>query len=293
MTSPATVWLDEARSFFQNGREQITTLSADPGVAASLTFTHELPSALAMGTILSVETEVMYVLSGTTTSATVMRGHMGSTAVAHAIGTVVRVNPVVTDFRLLQALNHELRSLSSPSNGLYRIDEVDLDVSAARHGYDLEGYAESQVLGLQTVLQQSTTGDYWTRLNGVRLTPMPGNADFPSGYGVFLTGMPSFPSDIRLVLKTGFSTLADGTTTLESTGLPETAWDIPPMGAAVRLAGPNEVRRSQIDIQPGSRRGDEVPPGAIFNSTRSLMMLHQSRIAEEANRLRARYPEYL
>jgi hypothetical protein len=69
--------------------------------------------------------------------------------------------------------------------------------------------------------------------------------------------------------------------------------DIPPLGAAINLAAPGEIRRSFLDGQSDPRADEDVPSGARTNSVRWLMQRRQVRIAEESARLSRDYPTLL
>ena len=76
-----------------------------------------------------------------------------------------------------------------------------------------------------------------------------------------------------------------------STGLQSTAYDLPPLGAALALMAAAPIRREFIDAQGSSRRAEEVPPGAISGSIRDLRFRRETRVAAEAARLATMYPQ--
>ena len=75
------------------------------------------------------------------------------------------------------------------------------------------------------------------------------------------------------------------------TGLAPTAYDLPPLGAAMALMTTTPIRREFLDAEGTSRMADEVPPGAISASFRDLMGRRRARLQAEAGRLVARYPQ--
>jgi hypothetical protein len=104
---------------------------------------------------------------------------------------------------------------------------------------------------------------------------------------------PAYPGyNLRVVYR---SLLTMPTTTLanvSSTGLLPSAQDLPPIGAAIRLMSGREIKRNFTEGQGDTRRASEVPPGAIMQSSRNLQILRQQRIAAEAARLDALYPNF-
>jgi hypothetical protein len=65
--------------------------------------------------------------------------------------------------------------------------------------------------------------------------------------------------------------------------------DIPPLGAEIQLTLPREIRRNFMGSQPDPRKAPEVPAGSISNSVQAMMMLYNTRISEEADRLMRQY----
>jgi hypothetical protein len=87
-------------------------------------------------------------------------------------------------------------------------------------------------------------------------------------------------------------TLITATTDAKSgTGLPSTAYDLPPLGAALALMTTTPIRREFLDAQGMHRRAEEVPPGAISASMRDLRMRREMRVAAESARIAAMYPQ--
>ena len=70
-----------------------------------------------------------------------------------------------------------------------------------------------------------------------------------------------------------------------------TAYDLPPLGAALNLMSTTPIRREFLDAQGSSRRAEEVPPGAISASMRDLRARRSRRIESEASRIVGMYPQ--
>jgi hypothetical protein len=96
---------------------------------------------------------------------------------------------------------------------------------------------------------------------------------------------------IRVKYRAPFGQLVNLTDNVGTvTGLPDSAMDIPPMGAAMRLVAPREIKRNFTESQGEPRRSEEVPPGAVAGSWRGLAGMRAQRILSEAMRLAAMYP---
>jgi hypothetical protein len=63
------------------------------------------------------------------------------------------------------------------------------------------------------------------------------------------------------------------------------------MGVMLRMMNAREVKRNFIETQSDTRRSDEVPPGAVRDSTTNIQRLRRERITAEAGRLKAEYPQ--
>lgn len=221
-----------------------------------------------------------------------IRGQYGTTGASHAAASTVWVNPKYSRFQVLRAINEELRSLSAA--GLYRVTALDLTATATRSGYDMTGVTPDDVLDIVEVLaDQPGPATHWQPISSYRLIRDASTTDFASGLGIVLNE-PGYPGHtVRVTYKRRFSSvaIADAATALEtSAGIDPEAHDIVAIGAAIRLLASREVRRSQLNAQPDTRRGEEVPPGASLQSARGLIALWERRIAEEKTRLARRYP---
>ena len=79
------------------------------------------------------------------------------------------------------------------------------------------------------------------------------------------------------------------TTDVTTTGITPTMVDIPPLGAEIQLTLPREIRRNFMSSQPDPRKAPEIPAGSISNSVQAMMMLYNTRISEESDRLMRQY----
>lgn len=292
--STAQTWIDRTRSRLLNGhvtdRNQLTANYT----AGDTTLSFKYPlGAITKGARLSVGLNIFYVwdVGSNGTSATVSGGQEGSTDANAASGATVLVRPRFTDFEILTTLNEELAALSSPFNGLCQVKTFDLTYNTSIDGYDLTGISDLQAV-YEVRYQEPGPYKDWPRIpsHHWRLDRSAFLSDFPSGNAIKImqAGWPGY--DIRVLYKAPYTTLTDSTTNLSTTGLHAQAWDIPPLGAAIRLMEGREIKRNFTESQPDTRRATEVPPGAVANSVRPLMIAYQGRIAQESARLEALYP---
>ena len=291
----AQTWIDETKNLlltdYVEECDTLGTLLNDS--ETTVNFTHDTPG-IVPGAIIEIGTELMYVFSvnATTNDATVRRGFRGTTAASHSAGDLVTINPKFPAQLVLNAINDELADLSSPQNGLYQMKTVEFTFNSAQDGYNLTGVTDD-ILSVYQVTYSDLGSEAsepviptWT-LRRDRNT-----ASFASGYALILHDDANSGQAVRVQYKTGFTALAATSTALSTVGLHSSAYDLPTIGAALRLMSTRPVRREFIDEQGSSRRADEVPAGAISASMRDLRALRETRINAEAARLDQQYPMY-
>lgn len=288
-------WVQATRRHLMSGRQEERNVLSAPYTAGSgtLSFTN-VPTGIVPGARLGIGLNVFYVLTvnNASLSATVIGGQDGSVDVAAPTGSLVRVNPRFTDFDITETLAADLADLSSPENGLFQIRSVDIAYSGVTTGYDLSGVTDL-IDVYQVLAQEPGTSKGWTRLNrgGYRLDRGALASVFPSGLGLMLHGSAYQGLTVRVLYRSGFITPPTLATDLNTTGLPTTAYDIPPLGAAMRLVIPREIKRNFSEAQSDTRRAAEVGAGATAASYRPIAALRASRIAAEASRLVAAWPD--
>ena len=288
MTSTASLIASARRWLQSSGRPEYNRLTdaidADD-TAIELDFAL---GGIAPNAILGIDLEEVLVWAAATPSATsVQRGWNGSVAASHSAGTVVEVNQMFSAWRILNELNAELESLSSPITGLRRVKTVATTATVAST-YNLA----ADVVDILAV-QYNDVGpsNEWPLLRRWDLLHDQDTAVFPSGKAITLFEMPSPGRTIRVTYSARFGTLSTLTDDVEATtGLPESAHDIPAIGAAARLLASRESRRSQLDAQPEARRAADVPPGTARSAAAQLFALRDRRVREEAARFAALYP---
>ena len=147
--------------------------------------------SIAPGVIFSVELELMYVISwdSATNTATVIRGYYGSVASNHVDNVVIYLNPRYSHYDIGVAINDDLRSLSSPGNGLFRVGVAELTYNPVFQGYDL-GALPSNFIDILEV-RYKIAPPYRTfppikRWKVVRWNTQSTDAAFPSGNGLIV-----------------------------------------------------------------------------------------------------------
>lgn len=217
----------------------------------------------------------------------VVPGYDGSPQTAVSAGDTVFVRPRMTDWFAFNAINDELRRLSSPDAGLYKLGTWVVDVDPTYQTYPVPTAAQGMTNLLRVRWRWPGTTDVWTDLspryykwvysaeqNVVRIL-----INIPSGTEVEFT----YKSPFTLATALDDDPIAD-------CGLSETMLDIPVLGASATLLRTTESRRNQIQTQGDSRRPDEVPVSGNSSIAAQLDREYRNRVQEEMIRLVNRVP---
>ncbi|MGA8330454.1 MAG: hypothetical protein WB777_14295 [Mycobacterium sp.] len=254
----------------------------------TLSFTYPM-QGLQPGTRMSASLNQyhLWAVSANNKTATVTGGMDGAPDLPLTAGTLVRVRPRWTDFEILDDLNNDLSDLSG--HGLYQVLTTEVTFNAAVNGYDLGNLQVIHVLG---VFYQ-TPGPYknWPRIDHWELRRNADTTDFPSGLALQVNGFAYTGRPVQVMYASPFTPLGtDLSQDIGSTGLPLTAFDLPPYGAAIALQSGTDIERTRLDTQGDTRRSDEVQVGSPGQAVGLLRQQRQERISTELTRLQALYP---
>ena len=295
MTTLAEVLSDTRRWLMTNARDELNRLSGAHD-ASQTTFTFEFDlRGITDRTKVSVDLEDVYVWTASSGAKTaeVERGYDGTTAAAHADNALVYVNPRFSSAELLQHINDELRSLSSPGKGLFRVQTVDLTYSAAVQGYNLTSVTSVDgIVGVYADQPDSSQNWIPVPAGHYRLARNQSTTDFASGFALTFVGGALNPGrTIRVVYKQPFALLSAIDDVVEDdAGLHTEAVDVLALGAALRAAAGRPMKRAFTEGQGETRRAEESTVGDALNSPARLERLYRERVQEEALRLHRRYP---
>lgn len=276
------------------GRPQLNLLDATVSdTTTTIGVTYDL-NGIQPGAYLAVGLEVMYVweVNSADKTAVVQRAQQGSAAASHPSGSVVYVNAPFTDWDIFNALNAELTALSSPINGLYQIRSADLLAVSGQEGYDFPTVGFLSVADIRWQ-ETGTVSHEWPELTDYTVSQNLPMSAFPSGTALFFnTALPSAQQTVRVRYRAQLDTFTDLTDDVAGTGLPGTAWDIPPLGAAITVMSGRPVVRADTSSQGDTRRADEVRVGDVISSTAALRAQRSRRVGEEAARLAQVWPQH-
>ena len=292
MTTAATVIDRTLRQLLSGTVEPRNKLASSINSSVtSVTTTYPL-EGLRAGQVCEIDSEIMYIWStdsGTKTM-TVERGFNGTTAASHTADAVITVSPRFPRSQVLEAINDEMRDLSSPLNGLFQVKTLDLDYNGSDVMVNLTDV--TAIIDLLNVSVRYMVDDYPVARK-VRLVRDVPTDDFASGYALrFDQGV--FPGRLRIVYKAPYVTASTESSDINSTGgIQDTVTDIVALGAQIRLMSPREMKRNFTESQGDTRRAAEVPAGAVASSITNLQRLRRDRIQAEAARLMRSYPTFL
>ena len=289
MTTIADLVADARRMTYGSMTEQINLVGAPVAANATSVILDLDVSGITPGMVLSCGLNVWYV-RGTTTSTNevfLIPGYDNSPKDAAAVGDIVTVKPKVTDWYLFNVINDELRKLSSPTSGLYRIGSWSVNVSPTYQTYEVPAEALNMTNLARVRYRWPGTPDVWSdiRTSSYRWIVSEGDNKIQ-----LLVNIPS-GTEIEFTYKAPFvlaTSLADDP--IEDCGLSETMLDIPPLGAAASLLRTTDSRRNQLTAQGDARRAAEVPSSVNLSTASVLDREYKMRVQDEYARLIQRLP---
>ena len=262
----------------------LVSASANAGVTA-LTMQLDI-SGITEGTVLSSGLNVWYV-KGTVASSNqvlVVPGWDNSPQSSVAPDDIVYVRPAVTHWQIFNALNDEMRKLSSPAIGLYSLQYWDAEVDPTYQTYPVP--ASATIIDIARVrFRMPGTTDVWGDL--------PNSAyryDKTNNLVQLLRMIPS-GTDVQFVYKAPFvaaSSVSDDVQTVCK--LADTMNDIPVLGVVTALLQTTESRRNTLAIQGDTRRASEVQSQANAAAASMMRREYSERIQEEYARLVSQLP---
>lgn len=243
---------------------------------------------------IAIEDEILYVWEIQTGNqeATVSRGQLGTTAVAHEAGAAVESMSRFPRPFIKSALVDEVNSWP---DGLYQVRSRDLEVGRDAGVVDLglRDHAFSWVISVTRAPRESSAwrnADRWAPLQFTVHRKMP-RTDFSSGTALTLHQKLTESSRIRVLYAAPFTTenTDDSIDVVEDWGLEPTMLDIVPIGAAARLLHAREIQRTDTEALGETRVAAEVPPTHHTQTGTALRRFADKRISDEMVRLRGRY----
>lgn len=281
-------------------REERNQLNANLDSATTNFAVNFTLGALQRGTYLTIDDETMYVwssssASGVSSTVTVERGDKGTTAVPHSAGAIISVDPYFSRYAVRETLRDEIRSWGPQ---VFQVKTADVTADNFVRGYDLGNIGEwFYILGV-TESPDTMAGvkadNAWNEVS-YKVVKSANTTAFPSGNALMITdplGVFDVPRTFHIV----FAAPIDVDTTfgdddpLGTMGIDSSELDIPPYGAAWRLASSREIRRMLTEAQGQNSDLTNFPAGYQLKAAEGFKQLRDSRLGDAVARLRSQYP---
>lgn len=259
-----------------------------PSVTTEVTMDMDV-SGIQEGMILSSGLNVWYVkgVSVSDKKVFVIPNIDNSPSNAVTVGDKVFVRPRMTDWYAFNVLNDEIRAMSAPTNGLFKVGSWTVESDATYQTYEVPVSAAAMEDLIRVRYKAPGSPNLWVDLptSAWRWRPT------DSANRVQLTRNVPSGVDVTFVYKAPFTVATALTDDLVTTcGLADSMTDIPALGAAAVLLGTTESRRNQVQTQGDARRAEEVPASANNSAERNMRRAYEQRVNDEYARLRGKYP---
>ena len=249
-------------------------------------------STIGEGDIVEVEQELMYAISLTTNDLEIIRGYMDTTAVAHADGSHVRINPRFSRLDILNALRDTINSWSD----LYWVDHATTNIDAhdnTNRGFVVSGLEDDfkEIKKIRYLNNDGVVASLNTSAAWVERDFLDSDYTYLNMERGFYSPTQSGGVNVDILYSRPFRTeLFEEATLLETQiKLPPSMHDIPMMGALWRLLSTEEGASADPAPQGLYRNREERPPGYVQQVALTYRGLHDARASEEGLKLEERY----
>lgn len=245
--------------------------------------------ALLKQAVLNTGFELLYVTAYNRNSrtATVMRGHLGTTAASIATGQVVRINPRFSDVAIMDGIVDELASWDER---VYKVVQETLAFSV----YDstiLATPTGAPYRVLEARRRPRQTYEPWRRTN-VTLRRSEDVSQFSTGYSITVDDPYNLATDLDVLYAVPFNTigLTSSTDLVDDVGLDGEMCEVLKWGALWRLMVGRETVRLDQTVHHRTDLQEAVPAGSNVQVGERYKMLRDLRYNEVAKRLLGQWP---
>jgi hypothetical protein len=287
MTTMRDAINDVRRIVYGSLTEQINLVNVSASAGANSLVLELGVDGIQKGTVLSSGLNVWYVKNVLPSAGQVfvIPGYDGAPLAPAEPGDIVYVRPRMTEWYAFNAINDEIRRLSSPVSGLYKIGRWVTQVDPSYQTYDVPVEARNMIQISRVRFRVPGTPDYWMDLPNVAWR---WQSESAVPRVILLRNIPS-SAEIEFTYQAPFSQAVSLDDDLvNDCGLSDSMTDIPALGAAVMLLRTTEARRNQIHTQGDARRSGEVPPASNATIANQLERDYRARVNDEYTRLVSR-----
>lgn len=289
MTTVRDAVNDVRRIVYGSLSEQINVVSVAASAGAGSLILELGVDGIQRGTVLSSGLNVWYVKNVLPSAGEVfvIPGYDGAPLAPVEPGDIVYVRPRMTEWYAFNAVNDEIRRLSSPTQGLYKIGRWTERVDPSYQTYDVPLAARNMVNLARVRFRIPGTPDYWVDLPNVAWR---WQSESTVPRVILLRNIPS-ATEVEFTYHAPFTqaTSLDDDLVADC-GLSDSMTDIPALGAAIMLLRTTEARRNQVQTQGDSRKAAEVPVTGNATIASQLDREYRARVNDEYARLVSRSP---
>lgn len=279
-------------------RTELNTLAGNVSSSdTTLTLTYDLTPAYRLGSVLSINLELMRILSvdTTTKTVTVMRGWQDSEPAAHTANDEVHVNPRFNRYEAYDALIDEVTSWEPD---LFKVITYEWTVESNQETVELPS-SLAQALGIIR-LRRNWTDEESSSWPQIKFRVQKGDSSVwsgasTSGLVIRLVGFNNHIRDGKIMAQVAYPFIVDDTLTetddlVSDIGLQRSMLDLLVMGIKVRLLSDDENNRASRQPADESRRAGDVPVNRGLELAQTVRANYTRRYAAEVLKLKASYP---
>lgn len=262
----------------------------------TLSFTYDLSNSLRAGAVLSIGTELLRVISVSTTAKTavVLRGWQDTDPAIHAIGAEVMINPRFNRFDIYDSIIQEIDSWEPD---LFTVTDVTWETTDSTQGVEVP-LAQADAIGVTYVRRNWDDDDnspVWPEYSYDLHRGRPTSLTPTGGSGLFIRFTDQLGYAYNGDVIAGLCIPYDTTTITEATdlvdiGVTSGQLELIELGVKARLMADDEIGRSARNAQDEPRRNQEVPPNAALSVAQQMLQRYERRRSTEVRRLRTKYP---
>lgn len=213
------------------------------------------------------------------------RGQDGTTATSHNANIKVASAPTFPVVSVKKAINDTIRSLYPT---LYGVAKTTFSYSPARNTYPMPADAQAVLSVSYDTIGPSRE---WSPIRRWRFDSLAAPVEYPTGTSISIYDAIPAGRTVQVVYAKVPTGLPNESADFEqSTGLDESVREVVVLGASYRLASFVDPGRLTFSSPEADENDNKRPMGSGANVTRFMLALYQQRLAEEAARLRDKFP---
>lgn len=224
-------------------------------------------------------------VSSTATAAPYGRGYQGSTPASHTTNTKVTIAPTFPRISVKRAINDTIRSVFPQ---LYGTARTTFSLTATQSTYALPADAETVVAASWDT--PGPTGE-WMPIRDWRQDSTANTTTYSTGQTISIYDRITPGRTVQVVYTKEPTPLTNNSDVFETvTGLPSSSKDVIVYGASYRLASFIDPGRLTFTSAEADQADTKIQFGSGSNAARFMLALYQQRLAEEAGKLRDKFP---